>query len=407
MDYLVSVSTDFNIEGYKRVSSLDEVVVADASSVIVIHSFHEDEYKGSLAITDLYRKRGIHKFIYITSDPLDSVRMLVESIGGVFEDDEYLLTDKDEIDVLVSLIDQNSLEVIENNMPSVHTGFEVMNDFLVKFESGDSSLNDPLYLEVVNRAVGEIRQQVRLQEEKTELMGRGVIETYENTLDVINKLYKEAEDIRQKLDEVDRSSKEIKLGRVEPLNYYPPITYAGNTPLVVFKEISSCRYLTSFVLAYANHLQTVKSMRVRVLIVTGKQPLVKNRYSSMFELTKDNYQTGQAIIETVAYTSTPIKSLILHLTKQSDEIILVVDRTYEKEPIVKGKATILYGVSGRGEVLRENLDVSKCIFSMRGLKGSLATITHIVNFPEDVDNRLNKYEIELNSDFNRLDELLI
>jgi hypothetical protein len=405
VDYLVSTSEELNLEGYKKVESLDDVVMADETSVIIIHSFKEDVYKGSLLITDLYRKRGVSKFIYINAKPSDRIRVLIESINGIVEDDEYLLADKDEMHDLVALLEDNNLEVIESTLPSINTGFEVMNEFLTRFEKGDPSLTDPLYLEVVNRAVNDIRKQVSLQEERTELMGRGVIETYENTLEVINSLKKQAEQLREQLDEIE-STRGIRLGKVETLSYYPPITYAGSTPLVVFKEITACRYLTSFVLAYANHLQTVRSKRVRVIIVVGKQPLIKNKYKNMFELTKDNYKSGEAIIQTVAYTTTPIKVLMLHMTKQSDELVIVLDRTYEKDPIIKGRAKVFYGVSSLSEIERENLDVTKCICSIRAISNALVTIKHISNFPIDVDSRLDKYERNFHEDFNRLDEIL-
>lgn len=406
MNYLVSTNDELNLEGFTRVSKFSDVIVASSTSIILVNSFEEDEYKASLAITELYRKRGIYKFIYISSTPSDSIRILIESINGVFDDDEYLLTDIDEIKALVDLIEDNKLEVVESNLPSVSTGFEVMDDFLKKFEDGDSALNDPLYLEVVNRAVSDIRKQVRLQEERTELMGKGVIETYNNTLDTINMLHKEAESLRTKIEEIESSSKGFKIGRVESLTYYPPITYAGSTPLAVFKEVTACRYLTSFVLAYAHHLQTVRSKRVRVIIVVGKQPLIKNKYKDMFELTSENYKSGKAILETVSYTVTPIKALMMYMTKQSDELVIVLDRTYEKEPIVKGKAKIFYGVSSFSEIKRENLDVSRCICSIRAIKGSLATIKHIQNFPNELDNRLDRYERNFNTDFNKLDSIL-
>lgn len=406
MDYLVTTNSDLSIEGYKSVNSLSEIITADSSSVIVLHSFTEDEYKASLTLTDLYRKRGIYKFIYINEFPLDGVGVLIDSFGGVLETDETLLEDVDELDMLISLVDTDKLEVLEGGLPSINTGFEVMNDFLVKFKEGDSSLSDPLYLDVVNRAVNEISMKVRLQDERQELMGRNVIETYENTLKVINQLYSEVDEMKEKLAEVETSSKDRKVGMIEPLSYYPPITYAGNVPVVVFKEISACRYLSSFVLAYSNHLQTVKNKRVKVIIVVGKQALVKNRYKDILEVTKDNYTTGESLLATVCYTTTPVKNLLLHFTKQSDELVIILDRTYEKDPIMRGKATVLYGVSSLSEIKREGLDVSKCIASIRRVGNSLATIKHISSFPTNVDSKLDTYERNFNEDFSIMDDYL-
>lgn len=407
MDYLVSTNQELSLDGYNRVSSLKEVVVVDSTSIIILNSFTEDEYRASLEITDLFRKRGVSKFIYITSTPLDSIRVLVESINGVFESDEELLEDIDEVTELKNYLEDNMLEVVESKVPEINSGFEVMHDFITKFEQGDSSLNDPLYLEVVNRAVNDIRKKVTLQEDRTSIMGKSVIDVYENTSDLIKKLHKDSEEMKIKIAEIEDSSRVVKLGRVETLNYYPPIMYAGNTPLVVFKEITSCRYFSNFVLAYKNHLETVRNKRVRLIFIVGKQPNIKNKYNKMFELTKDNYQSANAITNTVSYTTTPLKIIIQHMTRQSDEIILIVDRTYEKDSIIKGKAKVFYGVSSLNEVKREGLEESKCIFSSRGTDNALATISHIQGgFPEGQDNRFAVYERTFNKDFNRIDDIL-
>lgn len=403
MDYLVSKDNSLELDGFKRVSRLKDVVTADSTSIVIINSFEEDSYKGSLHITDLYRKRGVFKFIYVSEHPSDNIRTIVESITGVVEEDESVLDDVDEIKDLVSLVEGNSLEVVESRLPEIDSGFEVLSDFITKFEQGDSKLNDPLYLEVVNRAVNDIRRQVEFDAERTDLMGRGVIETYTNTLELINELSKEAESMREQLAEIEYSSKAIKLGTVETLTYYPPITYAGSKPVAVFKEISSCRYLTSYVLGYVNHLQTVRSKRVRLVIVVGKQTNIRDKYKHMFELTKDNYKTAKAVLSTISYTTTPLSTILNYMTKQRDEIVIVLDRTYEKETIIKGRVYLYFGVSSISEIKRENLDRSRCIFPITVVPDVFVTVKHIKGFPTNVDSRLDVYERMYNESYNRLD----
>lgn len=408
MDYLVTLNKDLSLEGYASVSSLDKVSIVDETTVVLLNSFEEDSYNASLKITDLNNSLGVTNFIYISETPVDTVKVLVESLKGVWEEDESLLSDIDEITDLVSVFkgESTALTVTTENELQSDSSFHLLVEFLEKFETGDDSLDDPFYLEVVNRAVRNIKNQVQIQNEREGQLSKGVIETYQSTLEVINQLRHESADLKRKVEEIE-TTRSFKMGAIEHLSYYPPVSYQGSTPMAVFKELSACRYLTSYVLAYANHLRTVRSKRVKVIIIIGKQETVRTKYENMFELTKDSYKTGKAILSNTTYTSTPIKSMINHVTNQSDEVILVIDRTYDKSPIITGKTKLYYGVSSFNEIRSHKLDKSKCILTMREVRGVLATIKHIPGFPSEEDNRLDKYERTFNESFNKLDKDLI
>ncbi|MEC2463363.1 hypothetical protein P9X10_00430 [Bacillus cereus] len=408
MDYLVSNSNKYELESFKSVDSLKEVTEVDANSIILLHSFQEDSYQASLLLSDIYRTKGANKFIYINENPLEGVKVLVDSLRGVVEEDESLLEDKDEIEGLVELVKEDSLSVALGEQENEHSSFKVLTEFLTKFAEGDESLNDDLYLAVVNRAVSNISKDMKLRDEKIDLMGKGVIATYNNTTKVINSLQAESEKMKNTLLEIeqDREYAKASRNRLGSLTYYPSITYTGNTPLVVFKEISACRYLTSMVLAYMNHLKTVKNKRVRLIVVTGKQELLRKRYEGFYELTPQSIRRSDAITRDIAFTSTPLRDMMLHMTKQSDEVILVLDRTYEKDPIFTGKSKVIYGVTSLREVHAHNLKQEDCIMSLRGTKRMLMRLTHIGEYPTDKESRLDRYEKSFYKDFNAIDDYL-
>ena len=175
MNYLVSTSNEYDLENYTKVDSLQAVIEADANSIILLHSFQEDSYKASLMLSNLYSTKGVNKFIYINNSPYEDVRVLIDSFKGVVEEDESLLEDEDEIAGLVEILKEDSLEIaIETE--NQNSPFNVLTEFVSKLSEGDESLNDPLYLDVVNRALTSVNRDMKLQEERISLMGKGVIQ---------------------------------------------------------------------------------------------------------------------------------------------------------------------------------------------------------------------------------------
>lgn len=408
MNYLVSTSNEYDLENYTKVDSLQAVIEADANSIIILHSFQEDSYKASLMLSNLYSTKGVNKFIYINNSPYEDVRVLIDSFKGVVEEDESLLEDEDEIAGLVEILKEDSLEIAIGETENQNSPFNVLTEFVSKLSEGDESLNDPLYLDVVNRALTSVNRDMKLQEERISLMGKGVIETYNNTTKTINNLQVKAEEMKNKLLEIEHDKKYsgASRNRASNLSFYPPIIYTGNIPLIVFKEMSACRYLTSMVLAYKNHLETIKNKRVRLIVVSGKQELTKRRYEGFFELTLQSMKSEYAITKDVAFTTTPLRDMMLEMTKKSDEVILILDRTYEKDPIFTNKAKVIHCVTSIGELRKYNLKSEESIISIRGLKNSLMRLTHIDRYPEGVENRLDRYEKTFYESFNRIDEFV-
>ncbi|MGF2716096.1 hypothetical protein ACQUY5_28345 [Bacillus cereus] len=408
MNYLVSTNNEYELSNYKKVASVQEVTEANANSIILLHSFQEESYKASLMLSNLYSTKGVNKFIYINESPFENVKVLIDSLKGVVEEDESLLQDEDEIEGLVEVLKEDSLEIAVGETDNQNSPFKVLNEFVSKLTDGDESLNDPLYLDVVNRALSSINRDMELQEERISLMGKGVIESYNNTRETINILQGKAEEVKNQLLEIKHEKKygNANRNRASNLSFYPPIIYTGSTPLIVFKEMSACRYLTSMVLAYKNHLETVKNKRVRLIVVTGKQELLRERYEGFFELTVQTMKTEQAIVRDVAFTTTPLKDLMTYMTQRHDEVILILDRTYEKEPIFTNKSKVIPCVASLGELRKYNLNHEECIMSLRGMKNTLMRLTHLDKYPTGRENRLDRYEREFYNDFNRIDDYL-
>ena len=92
-------------------------------------------------------------------------------------------------------------------------------------------------------------------------------------------------------DELDKKEKELSLvqsssfGGFGSINAYTQFSYIGNSKVLVIKEESPTRYLTSFLASYIDWLTRVPELNAKLLIIDKDSDFVDTRYKSLKKLT--------------------------------------------------------------------------------------------------------------------------
>lgn len=399
--------------GLDTLDSLGEINKLTADDLLIINSYKEDEYTAGVKIAELIQK-GLKNIMYLTDEPKLNMASLVDSLNGV-NDSETFLFDAESLQILIDdylknrevydvavvgadkLVDKNSIDIIKT--------------FYKDYAQGNKNIKNEGYLALVDNAIKNIA------ESTTELTNYDL-----EVKETVNKLYMQASmeieklaenklEIEKRLNEVEIMYNELqgrtnKLTQVQSFASYRHVKQHG-TKIILVKEFSQVRYLTSFVLGYMDYLQTVLHKRVRLLTVIPNKDTLLKKYSEVpegfFHLTGDNYNTEDALNNTIYFTETPISRIYQHLLTLNDDILLVLDRSYNEEEIIKGRVKNWYAFSGKTEADIYPKIKNNKIFSMKGSKNDII-ISHIPSYETQRLNRKVQYAKYFNDTYKKMAE---
>lgn len=384
------------------INKTESSILKDIS--LVIHSTIGDFYNEGMLLTKLSEKYDLN-IIYLNSNPNKSFTVMLESLGASVIERDFYLTDVDDFDYLMENINTFNTSGKKDNSSLLYY------DKMIEIIEGISSSLDSLQRRQIRRIINQMRENTsNLAVMSTNALDV-VQESFINTLSLVEGKQKDLDDIARQLKELqDREKvegtplKSLKLG--DTLSHFSPYRHSSGIKVLVLKEYSACRYLTSFALAYLKHCETRMSLNVRLLVVSPNKDLQDDRYSDFHKLTKSNYKSSDSIRNHISYTTEPFRELLEESVNRNDALLVVIDRTYEKEPIYKGAVTVVNAVSSLNEANKFKLPLNKCLFTITSAEKSVGTIQHIKAYPQNNDSRYSRYLTTFKDVFEKLDSML-
>lgn len=380
-------------------------------SVLVIHSFSEPIFEAGLFIADI-QKISTAKIVYINESPEPMLTMPVQGVNGYVAKDEFYLDDEDE---LLALLDELGLGD-ENNSTALATtnSVAIIKDFIEAFSRNESRIQAPIYLQQVDAALTELANTTKQQELQITTMGTSAIEVFQRASDIITKLNEQKNMIVEKLKELE-VSQPVQPTR-PPLSggvlSYPTVKYMGQNNVLLIREYSHCKYLTSMVLAYAYYLHYERNKRVKVVFVVGKNAGIAKKYNDFASITQASVSSAQSLMEQeVVMINIPKGDLMLQLAKMPSDVTIIVDRLYGNNDIITGRVKKLSAVSGYSDISRYRdfgCDIKNSIFSIvnHAKVGSFGYIPHIKSYPAERDARLAMYSQNCHDLFEKIDNYI-
>lgn len=409
MRIIISTTLKDEFSNFKVVDSFKKVRDYDDVSLLVINEFNESDFDAGVFIAEFYQSRGIKNFVYINEHPSEAIKTAIVGVSGrVFEDTFYL----DEEEELLAL----SEEIEEERCTELSTASEsaqIVRDFIKRFATGDEAIKAPLYLEQVENALNDLSISNQQQREQIMSMGTSAIKTFERANNVIAGIAEQKKKLEMQLNTLmnETPAKAMKTNQLGGnIFFFPTVPYTGTAKMLFIREVSPCRFLTSWMLAYEHYLHYERNKRVKLIFVHQKGYGVAKRYEPFCSITQESMHSESLYDENIIATNNPKQEVMRKLFSKQVDVFIVVDRLYGKNDIVTGRVNKLTAVGGRRDLKTYNLKPENCIFTLSGNnntpENAFYTIPSIGKYPTDADTQKIAYIQCCKDSYPKLDKFL-
>ena len=405
MNIIISKTLNDNFSKFVLVDSFRKAKEIAGITGVIIHSFEENDFDAGVFISQL-KAMGVKLFVYITSEPSTTIKMVLRGVNGYYFEDEFYFEDEEELEVLINELSSANTE---DEFTSVAApAISVIADFMKGYVAGDKFVQTPLYLEQVNSAINELQEVTHRQELQISAMGNSALEVFEKASAIIKNMDTQRKLIEKQLSDLEHSQANAipsKASFGNNVMFFSPYKYIGNAKVLLFREYAPTRYLTSFILGYANYLHYVKNRRIKVIFIHQKGQGVAYKYDAFTSITEENKNMRSLYDSEIIATNNPKKEVLKDLLSLPNEIILVVDRLYGSQDILSGRITKVNVASSFSDIARYDLKVNNTIFSVTNPSPQcLFTISTIKQFPRETDARYATYQQVMESYYQLLDD---
>ena len=405
MNVIVSSELQDNFSNFVVVDTFRKVRdILNTVTVLILHKFKESEFDVGCFIQEFYKAGNIKTFMYISDTPLSTVQTVLKGVNGIYVQDEFYLEDEEELNDLLNELTGKDKETTDLSTPALN----VVNEFIEAFSRGEDRINTPLYLDQVKSAITTLTEVTKEQENKLTTMGSSTLGVFEQATNIIKKLNSQRQLVEKKINELEynmaNSSSKPSFGN--NVMFFSPVKYLKNSKVLLIREYSPCRFLTSFCLGYLNHLHYELNKRCKLIFVHQKGHGVALKYSDFVSITQESAKMMSLYDADIVATNNPKKEVMNELLGKHDDVIIVVDRLYAKDDIVTGRVERVNAVGSRSDIKRYGLKPENTIFTITGAPKMLFTIPIIKEYPLEVDARKTYYSQAMGKQYTILDKRL-
>lgn len=406
MNFIVSESADdfftqFMVERSLKSMRSKLKELNSGADLLVIHSFPEKVFEAGVFLTE-FKDLGVKSIIYINSNPDPVILNALNGVNGRHISDEFYLESEED---LLSLVEDLSVDT-EVDVSSVGILQDFVTDIGVKVPK---NIIPPVVIENATSAIQDLRTSNDYHRQLVSTLGRGTMEVFRNAKALIKDLASEKEFLRKKLDELENSintTPSVGASFGGSINFYSSYRYNGNAKVLLIREYSPCRYLTSFCLGYLSHLHYEKNKRVKLVFIHQKGTGVAKRYANWVAINDQNSRIDSLYDHEVLTTNDPKKDVLKTILERAIDIFIVVDRLYGTDDIITGRTTRVCAVGSSGDIARYGINPENTIFSVTAQPKQLFELPVIRNFPLDPDARYSVYATNMRDSYIKLDEKL-
>lgn len=402
MNLIISSVLKDTYNNFKVVATFKEAMELNGVDVLIIHKLSESDFDTGIYLTKLHNEKNVASYFYICETPSVMIDIIVKGYAGLVFRDEFYFEDEEELAILVK---ENSVSTDGKN-ELVIASEQVLRDFIQAFARGDVKIQTPAYLSQVNQAINQLTEITYTQEQQIAKMGISTVDIFQKASSLIKDVYQKNTFLEQKLDDLANSTANTSSGKATFGNnvvIFPTYNYMNTSKVVLIKELSPCRYLTSLVLGYKHHLHYDLNKRVKLIFVHQKGAGVSQKYYNFTSITQDNCEMKTLYDADEIATNNPKKDVLRELFSKKEEIYIIVDRLYSGQDIVGGKIYKINAVSGMSDLDRFKVNASDCIFSTYCVGDNLGIIPTIKDYSREVDSRYAAYAQVCSALYERID----
>lgn len=280
-----------------------------------------------------YLATKVDKILYINEKPNTFVKYITQLCGGyvVFDDSQYLKGS--DIDWLLEDLGSTGLE--EKTMTEdLSKVLDVLGTLLslATNNKGQEIVNlitNTAVQKTLTNSVTSLKDFSELDKANKETL----VKTVRGVRSGFTDITKEVDDYRSQLNELrgvyDNKLEEMSKGGVD---IYPSYTVSDTGAVVMYvRAYSPCRFLTTFLLSFADYLRNERNKNTKLLMVTSKQIAYTKKYGVFPRISSDNAVMMDMSKANEFVTQEPKKVVWDSFFRQRDvKVFIVLDYTFNE-----------------------------------------------------------------------------
>lgn len=354
---------------------------------------------------------GVKKFLYVSDTQSATLQTVITGLHGQLFTDEFYYDSDDDLLELLSFVDEVEDDDTDGSV-------SVVRDLVNNLQAKGTGLS-PIYVEQLNEAVNSLELQLYDTNTKLQSMGESSINLISEAKYAIASIKQMNDSLKNTIVEMENRVNNSPRATMGQSFIFPDVPYVGNNKILYIREVSPCRYLTSFFLAYLKYLRTRKNVDAKLVVLFAKGTDTLKKYENCSTITEDTLRSSTAINNLVnneiIATNVPRRDVVQALIKGTRPNIIVLDRLYRGKPLLcsgsGGASQIkrLEAVSGKSDIARYNLNVAHSIFPVSGPKGCFLCIPHFkkIDMSSDDSAKYVCYNDNCKADFEKLDKYFL
>lgn len=401
---VVVTNNKIDYDNFVKVLSLKDVCdIVGSIEFLVFHKSSETQEQKVEYLSEL--KDRVKTIIYIRDREYvdNAVQMIVLGSEGKYIDDEFFLESSDELNNLVTNLNEVT-DIVQMG------GTSVVSDFFNRYLRGGKSDFNQGYLTVVKQAVETMLADYHRKDIELLKMSTTATEIFANSTEIIHRVRSEQQKLKEAVDKIEASKESnnfggYSIGGLPSVVFFPKVSFIKEKNIIRIKEIGSCMYLTSFMLGFRVYLEHICCLRPKLIIIEPVGVQYEKKYEGYSWVTQKNQKTMQGYYNNVVFTNYPSKEVLTRLLEDSDyNTFVVIDRLKtSNEHILNSKgAPIKYVVSGSSVIKKFSLNKANCFSIIRSVHGSMFTVPAFPDYPMEPAQREQMYLRVCSDYYNKL-----
>lgn len=379
-DYILTTRETKSFHGFERVRSVKDITKLTKKSYLIIESYDDKDFELALFLINSVMSLGIHQVAYVTDNPVQIIDELMKSINAYRAHLPESIETPENISALMrAMADEDK----SDDQGTLVENLEVLTDFVNSKVEGEPKVKRRLITSSLQTIVSALDDTVfsdRLRRQIQDMIVSFIMNT--------NNLQREISKLEKEIVNLKAST----MSGANGISSFQQYTYVGNARVLLIKEHTPTRYLTSFLISFINYLSDVASVKSKLIIIDNNNDNLDIRYEG---IKKADFETIRKEVATltlspVVYTATPNKSVLDTLFESVGvELFVVLDRTQKSINAVTGRSIkVANAVSSKSKMRKLNLNANETIVNDQADVSQLGMISLVESYPKMEDARI-------------------
>lgn len=379
-DYILTTRETKSFHGFERVRSVKDITKLTKKSYLIIESYDDKDFELALFLINSVMSLGIHQVAYVTDNPVQIIDELMKSINAYRAHLPESIETPENISALMrAMADEDK----SDDQETLVENLEVLTDFVNSKVEGEPKVKRRLITSSLQTIVSALDDTVfsdRLRRQIQDMIVSFIMNT--------NNLQREISKLEKEIVNLKAST----MSGANGISSFQQYTYVGNARVLLIKEHTPTRYLTSFLISFINYLSDVASVKSKLIIIDNNNDNLDIRYE---DIKKADFETIRKEVATltlspVVYTATPNKSVLDTLFESVGvELFVVLDRTQKSINAVTGRSIkVANAVSSKSKMRKLNLNANETIVNDQADVSQLGMISLVESYPKMEDARI-------------------